>query len=121
MNLRTLLGQPGNAQKIQLSQVLTEEGQTYFNQVLTEYQLLPHSATPSSEEVELRKVADAIAAKQADARTWRDLFALEIIVAKLEGVDRLRRSAWAIRAKYKDLAGDKAWDAYQASSPPDPK
>jgi hypothetical protein len=102
-------------------QVLTEEGQTYFNQILTEYQLQAPSQNPSPDEVEVRKIAGAIVAKPAETRTWGDLFGLELAVVKLESEGNLRRGAWSIRAKYRDLAGDKAYDAYQASNPPDPK
>lgn len=121
MNFRNLLGQRAQAQRIREAQLLTAEGQTYFDQILTEYEILPRGASPANEELELRKVVDAIVAKQQDNRTWGDLFAFEIVVVKLKDEDTLRRSTWAIRCKYKDLAGDKAWDSYQASSPPDPK
>lgn len=102
-------------------QILTEEGQTYFNQILTEYQLQTPTQNPSLEETDVRKIADAIVAKPPGSRTWGDLFGLEISVVKLESETNLRRGAWSIRAKYRDLAGDKAYDAYQASNPPDPK
>ena len=103
------------------SQVLSEEGRTYFNQVLTEYELLPPSAAATPDELALRKVADTIKIKKPEDRTCADLFGLEIAVTKLQTESGLRRGAWAIRAKYRDLAGDKAYDIYQASSPPDPK
>jgi len=121
MNIREMLGRPSEVQQIQVSQLLTEEGQTYFNQVLTEYQLLVPCDPPVPDEAQVRSVADGIAAKQVSTRTWGDLFGLEIAVVKLECDDSLRRGAWAIRAKYKDLVGEKTYDAYQTSNPPDPK
>jgi hypothetical protein len=121
MNIREMLGQPTEVQRIQESQLLTEEGQTYFNQVLTEYQLLTPCDPPLPDEAQVRKIADGIVAKQVDTRTWGDLFGLEIAVVKLQCDDSLRRGAWAIRAKYKDLVGEKTYDAYQTSNPPDPR
>ena len=121
MNIREMLGRPTEVQQIQESQLLTEEGQTYFNQVLTEYQLLTPCDPPVPDEAQVRKIADAIVAKRLDTRTWGDLFGLEIAVVKLQCDDSLRRGAWAIRTKYKDLVGEKAYDAYQTSNPPDPK
>jgi hypothetical protein len=103
------------------SQVLSEEGRTYFNQVLTEYELLPPLADAKPDELALRQVADAIRIKKPADRTCADLFGLEIAVTKLQTESGLRRGAWAMRAKYRDLAGDKAYDIYQASNPPDPK
>lgn len=101
--------------------VLPAEGRTYFAQVAGEYELLMHGATPSAPEVELRKIADAIVAKPPGEHTCADLFELEMCVVKLQPEAELRRRAWAIRAKYRDIAGDKEFEAYQASSPPDPK
>jgi hypothetical protein len=121
MNIREMLGGPNEAQQIQQSQLLTEEGQTYFNQVLTEYHLQTPSENPTPEESQVRAIVNEIVAKPANERTWGDLFGLEIAVVKLQSEDCLRRGAWAIRAKYKDLVGDKTYDAYQTSNPPDPK
>src|SRR2546430_4464923 len=46
-------------------------------------------------------------AKPENERSWGDLFALEIAVVKLHTEEALRRGAWAIRTKYKDLVGDR--------------
>lgn len=103
------------------SQILSDEGRTYFNQVLTEYELLPPLAAATADELVLRKVAEAIRMKRPEDRTCADLFGLEIAVTKLQDDWALRRGAWAIRAKYRDLAGEKPYEAYQNSNPPDPK
>lgn len=121
MNIKEILVRPDVAKRTLETQALTEEGHTYFDQVMTEYRLQLPTQTPSADETEIRKIADAIAAKPRNERTWGDLFALEIAVVKLQSEDALRRGAWAIRMKYKDLAGDKTYETYQASSPPDPK
>jgi len=119
--LKTLhLKAQSNVQLPDDSRTLTSEGQTYFNQVLAQYQLLPPTTKPTDEENELRKFADSIVARKLEERTWADLFALEICVVKLLPELDLRRGAWGIRSKYRDLAGPKEFDAYQASNPPDP-
>ena len=121
MKIKEVFERPDTARQILEAQSLTEGGQTYFNQVLTEYRLQVPSQNPTPEEQQVRTIADTIVAKPSEKRTWGDLFGLEIAVVKLQGEDCLRRGAWAIRAKYKDLVGDKAYDAYQTSNPPDPK
>lgn len=121
IDIGKLWSRPGEEQRVQECQILTEEGRTYFDQILTEYQLLTACDHPVPDEAQIRKIADGIAAKQPGSRTWSDLFGLEIAVVKLQCEEALRRGTWAIRAKYRDLVGDKAYDAYQTSNPPDPK
>jgi hypothetical protein len=121
MKWPTFLRRPTTAELQLESQVLSDEGRTYFNQVLTEYELLPLLAAATVDELALRKVADAIRMKNPEDRTCADLFGLEIAVTKLQTDWSLRRGAWAIRAKYRDLAGEKAYEIYQTSNPPDPK
>jgi hypothetical protein len=101
--------------------LLTPEGQTYFDQVLAEFQMLSANPTPDPADTETRKLAGTIAQKDFSARTWSDLFELEASVVKLQPEATLRRSAWLLRAKYKDVALKSEYDAYQTSNPPDAK
>jgi hypothetical protein len=110
-----------NAQLIAECRTLTAEGQTYFGQVLANYELLAPAATLTPAETQIRKIADDIEKKKPEERTWADLFELEISFIKLQPELDLRRGAWAMRTKYRDIAGEKAYDAYQASNPPDAK
>jgi hypothetical protein len=103
------------------SQRLTDEGQIYFDQVLAEYDLIIPPVQPDAVETAIRKIADAIRAKPRLERTYADLLSLEIAVNKLRSEADLRREAWAVRTRYRDLAGDKAYEVYQASNPPDPR
>ncbi|HXN71352.1 MAG TPA: hypothetical protein VN861_02230 [Candidatus Acidoferrales bacterium] len=121
MNIKEILSGSSEIHRTVQTQALSEEGQTYFNQILTEYQLQVPSQSPGSDELAIRNIADQIAAKPPELRTWGDLFGLEIAVVKLQSEECLRRGAWAIRSKYKDLVGEKVYDAYQTSNPPDPK
>jgi len=83
--LKTLhLKAQSNVQLPDDSRTLTSEGQTYFNQVLAQYQLLPPTTKPTDEENELRKFADSIVARKLEERTWADLFALEICTEAFE-------------------------------------
>ena len=102
-------------------QLLNDEGQTYFAQVLVQYQLLPSTPPVPAPEAFTRTVADRLANKPETNRTWADLFELEKCVLKLQPEETVRRRAWALRAKYKTVASDKEYEAYQTSNPPDPK
>jgi hypothetical protein len=118
--LNYIRGKPNNG--ITTPQLLNDEGQTYFGQVLAQYQLLPPAAPiPSPTETAIRELANALAKKAPGERTWADLFQLEDCVVKLEPDDAIRRRAWAIRAKYRTVTSDMEFEAYQASNPPDPK
>ena len=50
----SFIGQPGGARRIEESQLLTAEGQTYFDQILSEYQVLPHTVNPTNDETNSR-------------------------------------------------------------------
>jgi hypothetical protein len=101
------------------NQALSAEAITYFEQVAAEYQLvLPGPQSPSADAA--RKIGDAIVSKAPEQRTCADLFELEICVVRLQPEAELRRRAWALRSKYRDLAGKEEYDAYLASNPPNP-
>jgi hypothetical protein len=102
--------------------LLTPEGCIYFAQILADYRMLPPAAqTDTPAQLEARKLAEEITKKDPGQRTWSDLFELEACVTTLQSEDNLRRTAWSLRAKYKDIAGKVEFDAYEASNPPDPK
>jgi hypothetical protein len=112
-----LLHRKTKAALIAESRLLIAEGQSYFGQVLAQYQLLAPPTTPTPTQAHIRTIADDIVAKKPEERTWADLFELEISFVKLQPELEVRRGAWAMRAKYRDIAGEKDYDAYQASNP----
>jgi hypothetical protein len=57
--------------------------------------------------------------KETVSFTWADLFALERAVLEAEPDDQLRRHAWIIRDRYRSIAGEQQFKAYEASRPPD--
>lgn len=52
--------------------------------------------------------------------TWHDLYALEIALLKARTDDELRRSAWVVRSRFRNVAGEAGYQAYLGSLPPDP-
>jgi hypothetical protein len=121
MDWKNILPKKSNRQRVLQTRELTPEGQTYFEQVAAQFRMLPPADNPALAETETRKVAQEIAQKGVTDRTWSDLFELEVCVTKLQPEPSLRRAAWSLRAKYKDVAGKSDYAAYEASNPPDPK
>lgn len=106
------------------SHPLDESAQSYLKQLIAEYRSLPAAAT--SGKPEAKAIADEIVARAAEQEpapplTWDDLHALEIALLRLQPLAKLRRQAWNLRIRYRDIAGQRLYDIYQASNPPDPK
>jgi hypothetical protein len=54
----------------------------------------------------------------ATSITWSDIHMLERYLLSRETVETLRRRAWFLRLKYREVVGQRAYDAYLASQPP---
>lgn len=52
--------------------------------------------------------------------TWPDLYRLEMLSLRARSEEDLRRSAWTIRLRFRNIAGEANYQAYLASTPPDP-
>jgi hypothetical protein len=122
-------------------ETLTQEGVTYFGQLVGEYKLLskppaslapaapgasgiaspPPSAVGSNCQDQIREIADSMIRKPLPEITWSDLFQLEKCILRLQSDKTIRQRAWALRSKFKDIAGEKEYDIYLASHPPDPQ
>ncbi len=53
------------------------------------------------------------------AATWHDLYRMEVALLKVCDENELRRYAWVVRTRFRDVAGDAAYQTYLNSSPPD--
>ncbi|MFN2462002.1 MAG: hypothetical protein ABR591_15195, partial [Candidatus Velthaea sp.] len=52
--------------------------------------------------------------------TWEDLYRLEMATLRARTEPDLRRSAWVVRLRFRNVAGESGYQTYLASSPPDP-
>ncbi len=52
--------------------------------------------------------------------TWEGLYRLEMATLRARTGPELRRSAWLMRLRFRNVAGESAYRSYLASSPPDP-
>jgi hypothetical protein len=97
-------------------------GHRYFDQVLTEYLAsgLSNASPPDHIKAIIAK-HDAAPTSPPDPGkelTWADLYLLEKYILRNQPFDLLRRRAWSLRAKYREIVGQKAFDAYIDSKPP---
>jgi hypothetical protein len=52
--------------------------------------------------------------------TWESLYRLEMATLHVRGEQDLRRSAWIVRLRFRNVAGESSYQRYLASLPPDP-
>jgi hypothetical protein len=53
--------------------------------------------------------------------TWGDIYAFEVAILRMQPMERLCSRAWNLRAKYRSIAGQRLYDDYLLSKPPEPK
>jgi hypothetical protein len=64
-------------------------------------------------------VDELIKKRQNPSLAWNDLYMLELLLTRLEPPEKLRRKAWSLRSRYRDVAGLQEYEAYIASKPPE--
>lgn len=90
-----------NAGDVQLPQFVD----VYYRQVCSDYEIATNAEDPCSSN---------------QHPTWPDLYRLEMLSLRARNEDDLRRSAWTIRLRFRNIAGEGNYQAYLASTPPDP-
>lgn len=69
---------------------------------------------------ELIQLLDSIHAKRVKKElTWSDVYAFDLALIDVRPLENLVRKAYDARAKYRSIAGQKEYDEYVASKPPD--
>lgn len=91
-------------------------GLNYFEQLKTEWSLLPGSVPRMSKGAWER--LQAILSKKAEELTWDDLYAVERMLTRAVPPERLIRLAIAIRKEYKEAVGPESYKEYEAGNPP---
>lgn len=72
------------------------------------------------EDTEALALIEAFPAKKNDSSLcWNDLYYLELILARKQPVEKLRSKVIRLRFDYRSIAGQKEFDDYLASKPPD--
>lgn len=67
-----------------------------------------------------RAFIDNLPSKKEDlSLSWNDLYYFELVLAKYQPVEKLRSKVMRLRYDYRSVAGQKEFDDYLASKPPD--
>lgn len=101
-------------------EVLPQQGLLYFDHLYGEYQALRagHPSLIPTTEAEA-VIEEANRKRKNHSLTWNDLYAVDLILTRLQPVEKLSRRIWSLRGRYRDVAGAKEYDAYLASKPPE--
>lgn len=88
----------------------------YFDHLYNQYLSLPPDTIPS----EVQQRASEIAQKRQNKELrWSDIYGFDLLLVELLPFKDLLRKALDMRAKYRSVAGQKDYDTYLASRPPD--
>lgn len=87
----------------------------YFDNLYSEYRC--HlTGFPEKEESIIKELIEL---KDQRMLTWKDLYTMELLIARHLPKERLSREVWMLRLRYKDIVGLSEYEAYLASKPPD--
>jgi len=99
-----------------LEHSLPPYGYLYFDHLNAEFQSNPSQKI----DQEIKDVVEELRKKRQDhSLTWNHLYTFELILSRLLPPERLAREVWNLRARFRDVAGLKLYEAYLASKPPD--
>ena len=104
----------------ELEEQLPAQGLLFFDHLYGEYLALRAGGFPIAPTPEaLSAIDDVYKNRQDGSLTWNHLYTFDLILSRLQLVEKLNRKVWNLRARYRDVAGLKEYDAYLASKPPD--
>ena len=98
-------------------ELLPDFGVRYLQHVLAEYATLPPELAAKI-PAPVQAVLNAATASPPHAMTWGDLFVLEKSMLATQSELTVRRRAWGMRDAYRELFGQKQYEVYMASKPP---
>jgi hypothetical protein len=95
---------------------LPQHGILYFD--LLDAELRSKPSQPIDQDFGI-VINDIRKKRQEHSLTWNDLYTFDLIVTRLLPPERLSREVWSLRARYRDVAGLREYEAYLSSKPPD--
>ncbi len=90
-------------------------GLIYFDHIASEYQILRPSIDAGAQEL-LDKIEKKRGTGELD---WDDIYTFDLMLLEYLPQEYLVRKAFSLRSRYRNVAGQLAYDAYIASKPPD--
>src|SRR6266550_4690629 len=99
-----------------LESVVPEYALLFFDHLYSEYLALK----PKIEDQQLTGLLEAIHQKRLNCKlTWSDIYTFDLALIEERPLENLIRKAYDARAKYRSISGQKEFDEYLASKPPD--
>jgi hypothetical protein len=86
----------------------------YLQHLTSEY----HALLKGENDAFERGLLEEILKKDRRTITWNDLYCFELLLVRLLPIEKLPRKVWALRARYREVAGLREYEAYLASKPP---
>lgn len=103
-------------QYLQSDEACPEYGLLYFDHLYSEYLTL----RPHITEAEPRALLDSLGEKRTNSKlTWNNIYTFDLTLLDYLPPESLVRKAYSLRMRYRNVAGQLAYDAYLASKPPD--
>lgn len=88
----------------------------FFDHLYSEYLTLRSTITDAA----TLALLDSLHAKRLDSQlTWSDIYTFDLALVDERPLENLIRKAYDARARYRTIAGQKEFDEYLASKPPD--
>jgi hypothetical protein len=97
--------------------ILPDYARLYFENLRGEYQSLTLAKLAAQPDVQ-QKIENILKVDKL-ALEWNHLYTFDLSLAKLQPLAKLPRIAWNLRARYRDVAGLREYEAYLASKPPE--
>ncbi len=97
-------------------QGLPKYGLLYFDHLLGLYDVLAGEIT---DPIHRQIFADAKAKRESGLLEWKDIYSCDLVLLKKLEIEQLRSKIQTLRSQYRNVAGQKEFDVYTASKPPD--
>jgi hypothetical protein len=108
-------GQPETPHLV-LRTIVPDYAMLYFDHLYSEYLTLKFSLDGS----EFTQLLEEIHRKRLNATlTWSDIYTFDLALVDVRPPEYLIRKAYDARSRYRSIAGQKEYDEYLASKPPD--
>jgi hypothetical protein len=98
-----------------LERIAPDYAMLYFDHLYSEYLALKAHI----KEPEVKELLESLHEKRLKCiLTWSDIYSFDLTLVQARPLENLLRKAYDARAKYRSIAGQKEYDEYVASKPP---
>jgi len=111
---------PKTLEKIYQTQLkrLPEYGLLFFDHLQAEY--ISEIEEVKADEKKMSLLTAIEVARKDDCLTWKDIYTFDLTLARMLKGEPLKTKILTLRTLYRNVAGQKDYDTYIASNPPDP-